>query len=194
MTAENVFISRPGTEDRFNWNYGSDVINATTVLLFETQFPGSPISWNFLGMTGTDGAGNVHGYHLSIHKAEDLIERTFTLADGLFCRFFKSQKIGSSYGRSYTSPNRAELTLRFDLTTGIAVGDYNAFFRSTPEARQVPRGTFKLSLYNPEHSQRPSTEEIYKLQTAYRLSERRNDRSERSSLRKDSLDNGTTLL
>jgi hypothetical protein len=114
-------------------------------------------------MTGTDEEGDVHGYLFSIYQTGDLIEQTFTLEDGLFMRFFKSHKVGNAYGRLFTSPDSAELALRLDPITGIALGDYKALFRSDPEARLAPSGTFKLNLYGYESLKKESSEEIYKL-------------------------------
>ncbi|MFJ2364702.1 hypothetical protein ACIPIN_13580 [Pseudomonas sp. NPDC087697] len=129
-------------DNNFNWNFGGSIIEADRTLFMLHTFPGTgEREWLFTGLTGTPVQGNVFEFGIAVpYIDDDVMERTYTLEDGLSFSHMHSIPILPG-AVSFVYADSAELTIRLDPINGTVQGDYKATFRTH---RLMPGGTFKL--------------------------------------------------
>jgi hypothetical protein len=157
MVNHSVFPSVSNKENPFRWYLGSGQPILASRAFFEEQRSPLRHDWFFFATTGTPAENNIFSFGIFIpYEDVDLLEKTYTLANGL--SFIHGHSKPEWYGAqdSFLAEKKAELSVRLDRIKGTAVGDFNG--EITTDCYQLKlTGTFDFSLTSGPRSESGKT-------------------------------------
>ena len=145
MNTATVFIPTRNSGKRlrhsFHWTVDNHLTKAHACFFHLTEPPFEEY-WHFIGSTGTlEEHGKYFSFNLAVpYIGKDLLERTYTLDDGLLFYHVYSVTYPDFIELRTVAADYAETTIRLDPKAGTVQGDFNAKFKNHPDLH----GTFQL--------------------------------------------------
>lgn len=115
----------------FLWEIDSVSTKAQRTLFYKSSIP-PEYSWIFYGSVGSVDTENLFGFMLAVPYIDDnYLERTYTLAKGLYCDHRHSIKKGGLKGWRVIPAGDAKLSINLDPVKGTVKGEFEATFTKT---------------------------------------------------------------
>lgn len=115
----------------FLWEIDSVSTKAQRTLFYKSSIP-PEYSWIFYGSVGSVDTENLFGFMLAVPYIDDnYLERTYTLAEGLYCDHRHSIKKGGLKGWRVIPAGDAKLSINLDPVKGTVKGEFEATFTKT---------------------------------------------------------------
>lgn len=151
MSSLTIFVPRSHSPtilaNQFHWKFGSNPeVAAERSLFYLHEYPPTgELSWSISGSTGSISGGDYFAYSMSFPYINDApLKATYTLKDKLSFRHSHSIPAPDGFdGWSVVDADEATLTIDLDPAKGIAVGTFEAKFKSHGYRTQ-PIGRFNL--------------------------------------------------
>jgi hypothetical protein len=135
-------------DDDFQWEIDSLSTKSQRTSFYKSS-TSTNLSWIIYGSVGSVDSVNYFGFMLRVpYINEDILEGTYTLANGLYFDHRHSVKKGALKGWRVIQADAATLSIKLDPVKGTAEGKFEATFTKTnpdetPEEIK-PKGTFNL--------------------------------------------------
>ena len=151
MSSHTIFIPQANSpvilENQFHWQFGSNPeVTAERSLFYLAEHPiTGERGWSISGAIGSISLRNYFAYSMLIPYENDApINATYTLDDKLSFKHSHSSPAPEGFeGFTTVDANKAILTIKLDPSRGIAVGTFEANFKSHGYRTQ-PIGRFNL--------------------------------------------------
>jgi hypothetical protein len=151
MSSHTIYVPRSNSpvilENQFHWQFGSNPeVTAERSLFYLAEHPiTGERAWSIFGATGLISGGNYFAYSMSFPYINDApLKATYTLKDKLSFKHSHSSPAPEDFdGWTTVDADKAKLTIDLDPSRGIAVGTFEANFKSHGYRTQ-PIGRFNL--------------------------------------------------